>query len=209
MSLAEGREMEGTLLVDITVPRTSAPEIPVVVGQVRKLSSLCAADSGIDSLCTEFALYLRWEKGADEIPLDLIHQRRCAFGRFLVRKEVSRKIRASHFKAINLLLNEAKVLRWEPYQFLSDGWRVFLPEARQKKCAELVRHFALQKLEASVLTRHDINVWINRSVNERAYSYSSAFMMASRFTAILLRRGFTNVDSIAAARLDWYGKPLR
>lgn len=201
--------MEGPLLVEITDSRTSVPEFPVLVGQVRKQSSLCAADSGIDSVCREFALHLHWEKGADEIPLDLIHQRRCAFGRFLVRKEVSRKIRASHFKAINLLLNEAKAFRWEPYRFLSDGWRAFLPETRHKRCDELVRHFALQGLEASALTRHDINVWINRSVNERVYSYSSAFMMASRFTAILRRRGFTNVDPIAAARLDGYGKPLK
>lgn len=200
--------MLGSPFFDIDAPGNSAPGIPITISQVRKGSSRCAANSRIESLSKLFALHLRWEKGADEIPLDLILQRRYAFRRFLVREGIPRKRRITLSKLINLLLKEAMALGWAPDQFLSDGWRSFLPEAQRNRCAELVRHFALQGLEASDLTRHEINVWINRSVHERVYTFSVAWLMASQFTVILLRRGYSNVNPIAAARLNGYGKPL-
>jgi hypothetical protein len=207
--LVQGEEMERSLPVDIDAPGNSAPGVPATVGQVRKLSSRCAENSGIKTLCKLFALHLQWEKSADEIPLDLILLRRWAFRGFLIRKEFSRERRTRFYNGIDLLLKEAVRLGWVPDQFLSDTWRSFLPEAQRQRCAELVRHFALQGLEAGDLTRHEINVWINRNVQERVYSFSTAWLMASQFTTILLGRGYSNVDQIAAARLGRYGKPLK
>jgi hypothetical protein len=205
----QGKDMEASLLVDINSLGNWAPGIPVTVGQVRERSNRCAANSGIESLCKLFALHLRWEKNVDEIPLDLIVLRRWAFRGFLIRKELSSRRRTRLYKAIDLLLKEAKALGWAPDQFLSPQWKSLLPETQRQRCAELVRHFALQELEAGDLTRHDINVWINHNVHERVYSFSTAWLMTSQFTSILLGRGFSNVDPIAAARLGRYGKPLK
>src|SRR5581483_7856195 len=184
------------------------PEVPVVIGHLRRLGFQSTSNSGTESLYKLFSRHLRWQKDTDQIPIDIIHQRQRAFQLYLVRSGISRKRRSRLIKQMNLLLKEAIELGWVPDQYLSDEWRVFLPEAQLSRCAELVRHFALLQLNPVDLTRHDVNVWINQHVHERVYSFSTAWQMASQFTTMLLRRGYSKVNPIAAARLDKYGKPL-
>ena len=57
------------------------------------------------------------------------------------------------------------------------------------------------------LTRKHIEEWINQRVITQERTFWSAWEAAASFTAMLLRNSYTNVDIIAAARLDNYGKP--
>lgn len=187
---------------------------PCALGEVFR-NSACAVDRRTLALIAE---HLGWNQDVADLRLNLLLEKRSTFHRFLEKKLIARADRLEHLKSLRRLIRAAEELGWEPKLSLSPQWQSLMKpapgDARDSRgaialgCVVLVRHFAAQGMEPADLTREQINAWVDGQVINRERTFVSAWEAATKFTTLLLRRGFSNVDPIAAARLEDYGVPL-
>jgi hypothetical protein len=183
--------------------RSSGDEKSVHLADVLDESSACRADTALPFACAEMAKHLDC-KDIHHAPMDLIYERRNTFPRFLERREFDRNTRLMYLRSLMNLFREAQRCGWQPDRNLSRAWESLLPLAKSNGVAELLRHFAARRIEPSVLTRAQINDWIDQRVIKRERTFWSAWEMGSNFITMLLSKDFDNVDPVTFARRKYY-----
>ncbi len=201
---------------------TNQLQVPATLGDVLN-SEKCATDERVLPACSLIAEHLGWTRDILEIPINMLLEKKSTFPRFLEKKLIPRDVRLSHLIGFHIVFRTALRLGWKPNQVLSPQWQSLAqrdtretPEqnernllgARQLRCMPLVWHFARRHLEPAEVTRTEIDEWLDRQVIDREQTFWTAYAMSSRFTTLLIRRGYTEVDPIAVARLEDYGKPI-
>ena len=182
--------------------------IPTTVGEVLEQIDNSDDRSRLRDTCIKFADIFAMSIPVEEILLDDIFEKKERFRFLLSERHYGRKSRESQFRQLTLLLTKAAALGWDSSGFLSDKWRSLLPEARRNRCAELVLHCARLSLTPNSVTREHVVDWVDRQVIEWKRTFNTAWSISADFTSLLLHREYTNVNPIAAARLDNYGIPL-
>lgn len=212
----DASEKHGALLNE---EPTNQLQVPATLGDVLN-NEKCATDERALPACSLIAEHLGWKKDILEIPINMLLEKKSTFPLFLEKKLIPRDVRLSHLIGFRIVFRTAMRLGWKPNQNLSPQWQSLVqsdtrqpPEqnernllgARELRCMPLVWHFALRHPEPADVTRPEINEWLDRQVINRDLTFWAAYSMSSRFTTLLIRRGYTQVDPIAAARLDDYG----
>jgi hypothetical protein len=184
------------------------PAPAATVGDVLDRSELYSKAHKIHSILNEIAQHFGVEDIA-RFPLDRLSTQKSLFMNFLKHKRRLLKDRKHIRYALDTLLREARALGWEADQHLTREWHSIRTDAEKARCGILVKYFAGIGVQPSNFTRDQIETWINQRVIAQELTFWSAWEAATRFTNVLLQHGYSNVDPIAAARLNDYGIPLK
>jgi integrase len=155
--------------------------------------------------CSRIAAYL--DMPAEQITIESVSETKPGFRPFLESRKYAENSIRTYVNHARILLNSATQLGWKPTEAVPEGWRGVLALAPERKCTDIVRHFARIRMLPNDVTIEDVDSWVQSSV-QRGASYQRAGMKKTWFWRLLRDCGCTEQTPMSLRRETDYGIPM-
>jgi integrase len=157
------------------------------------------------TVCGHLGRYL--ELPGDQIPLDLIEDKKCGFRPFLDSRRYTENSIRTYVNHQRSLLKTAKLHGWDPDGNPTDAWRPLLKLAVEQRITDVVRHFARSMKSPKGVTKEAVDQWGEARIREGGV-YTTVAHKKNEFWRLLQTTGWITTTPIHMLKFTPYGIPL-
>ena len=181
--------------------------VPYTVGDMLRLwvHSHPRQEAMLRVTCARLADYLG--ASVDDIPLNLVWQKRKDFRPFLVSRKYSDNSIRTYVNHVRILLNYAVDAGWKPNSVVSEEWMRVIALAVDQRCAEFAEQLAETHVSPRDVTIDDTRQLVLQAAQTVRYDY--AVKKQTAFWRILHDCGYAKQLPTYLIREKRYGIPLK
>lgn len=155
--------------------------------------------------CGHLGRYL--DLPGDQIPFDLIEDKKRGFRAFLEGRRYSENSIQSYVYQQRSLLKAGMSYGWDPNGNPTDAWKPMLELAVEERLTDIVRHFARTMKSPIDITKEAVDQWGEARVRD-GLMFTTVAHKKNEFWRLLQKTGWVTDTPPHMLRFDQYGIPL-
>lgn len=143
----------------------------------------------------------------DQIPFDLIEDKKCGFRPFLESRRYSENSVRSYVYQQRSLLKAAMRHGWSPDGHATEAWKPLLTLAVEEHLTDIVRHFARTMKSPKELTKEAVDRWGESRISD-GLMFTTVATKKNQFWRMLEKTGWLTSTPAHLLKFSPYGIPL-
>jgi integrase len=157
------------------------------------------------TVCGHLGKYL--DLPGDQIPFDLIEDKKCGFRPFLESRRYTENSIRSYVYQQRSLLKAAMLHGWDPDGNPTDDWQPLLKLAVQERATDIVRHFARTLKSPKEITKEAVDQWGEARVRD-GLMFTTVAHKKNELWRLLQKTGWITTPPVHMLKFTPYGIPL-
>lgn len=144
----------------------------------------------------------------DEIPFDLIENRKRGFRPFLESRRYAENSIRSYVYARRKLLQAAMRYGWDPAGNPTDAWKPILELSGDEELTDVVRYFARTTKSPAEVTKEEVDRWVEDRFRD-GLLFTTVARKKNDFWRLLKKTGWISNTPDHLLKFEYYGIPLK